>query len=67
MNYVIDLLQKRLDHELKELDVANQMLQGRGFSMPKDTQDAFEKSREIAYERIPQLKEAIEIIKRHHQ
>lgn len=59
MEYVIQLLQKKLNQELTALESANQMLRGKGFIMNEDTQKAFEESRRIASIRIPQLKEAI--------
>ncbi|CAD8327763.1 hypothetical protein [uncultured phage] len=62
MEYVIELLQKKLNQELTALESANQMLKGKGFIMNEDTQKAFEESRRLAFIRIPQLKEAIELL-----
>lgn len=62
MEYVIELLKTKLNNELKQLEIANQMLKGKGFIMNEDTQEAFEESRKLAFIRIPQLKEAIELL-----
>jgi hypothetical protein len=62
MDYALNLLQSKLDNELKELEIANQMLKGKGFTMNPDTQKAFERSRDIAYTRIDELYNAIKKI-----
>ena len=62
MKYVIELLQEKLENELKELEIANQMLKGKGFIMNQENQKAFEESRELACIRIPQLKQAIDLL-----
>ena len=62
MEYVIELLQIKLNNELKELETANQMLKGKGFIMNLDTQKAFEESKRLASIRIPQLQEAINLL-----
>lgn len=62
MEYVIELLQIKLNNEYKELETANQMLKGKGFIMNPDTQKAFEESKILASIRIPQLQEALELL-----
>lgn len=62
MEYVFELLQKKLDNELKELEIAKQMLKGKGFIMNEHTQKAFQESRKLASIRIPQLKQAIDLL-----
>lgn len=62
MKYVLELMQTKLNNELKELETANQMLKGKGFIMNEDTQKAFNESRRLASIRIPQLKQAIEVL-----
>lgn len=62
MEYVIELLKTKLNNELKELEIANQMLKGKGFIMNEDTQKAFEESKRLALIRIPQLKQAIDLL-----
>jgi hypothetical protein len=60
--YVINLLQSKLDNELKQLEIDRQMLKGNGFRMAINTKEAFEKSRDIAYIRIDELYNALRIL-----
>lgn len=62
MKYVLELLQTKLNNELKELETASQILKGKGFIMNEDTQKAFEESKRLASIRIPQLQEALELL-----
>jgi hypothetical protein len=62
MEYVLNLLQSKLNNELMQLEIANNMLKGNGFTMDIATQKAFETSRDIAYTRIDELYNAIKKI-----
>jgi hypothetical protein len=63
MKYAIDLLQRDLNIELRSLAAATEFTKGNGFSMSKATQEAFDESKRLAEQRIPQLEKAIKILK----
>ncbi|HWY11951.1 MAG TPA: hypothetical protein VN026_11530 [Bacteroidia bacterium] len=62
MEYAIQLLQSALNDELRALASANELTAGNGFRFNNETLKAFESSRELAKERIPQLQKAITLI-----
>lgn len=62
MEYVINLLKNDLNVELRALAAANELTRGNGFNMDDATQQAFDESRKLAYQRIPQLEKAIKIL-----
>ena len=62
MEYIVNMLQSKLNEELRQREIACQMLERKGFVMGESTTNAFNESRRIADERIPQLVKALEII-----
>lgn len=63
MEYVISILKSKLRDERVAKGQADEWLRGSGISgKNKQDIDAFEESRRIAMERIPQLEKAINVI-----
>ena len=62
MEYVKQLLESKLIQEQKVLSQTNKMIESWGDLMPLTDKLAFETSRALAEERIPQLIKAIELI-----
>lgn len=62
MEYVINLIQSHLNEELRQLQISKEITAGNGMRFSKETMAAFDESRRLAEERIPQLKLALERI-----
>jgi hypothetical protein len=63
MKYAIELLKSELINERVDKAQANEWLQGSGISGKNRSDiEAFEESRRIAIERIPQLEKAINLL-----
>lgn len=62
MEYVKQLLESKLIQEQKVLSETNKMIESWGDLMPHTDKLAFETSKKLAEERIPQLIKAIELI-----
>ncbi len=63
--YAIEILKEHLRNELRYAHDADEHIENAGgvhFEMTRDTKQAFQESRRIAWERIPQLKKAIELL-----
>lgn len=64
MEYIIDLLQKRLEDELKAEEIATQAVSVHAMQIKNKTLQVFYESKRLAEERIPQLEKAILILKK---
>ncbi len=63
MDYVLNNLQESLDNEYKALAVAESMTVDGAVAISNVTEKAFQESKRLANERIPQLEKAIEVLK----
>lgn len=64
MEYVIQMLESKLNNELREREIAIQMLERKSHVMGEQTRKAFDESCRIADERIPQFVNALNLLKK---
>jgi bacterioferritin (cytochrome b1) len=62
MKYVLEILKRDLNEELRAKAVSKEVTAGNGFHFNNQTMEAFMESSRLADERIPQLEKAIEIL-----